>query len=192
MIPGLYYIPHYLTSEETQVCFQWITHSEKFKAIESMISRKVVQYGYYYDRDGIKKIEDIPPFLLELMNKERVNYHLGVSLIERPMEQLIINEYKPGQGIRYHTDHEEYFGPIIACVSIGSGIEINFVKKGNDTERKSLYVEEGSLYIMSSEARYDWKHGIEKKMSDQSMKRDTRYSFTFRTLNKIRSSEPSK
>ena len=44
------------------------------------------------------------------------------------------------------------------------------------------YIEAGSLYIMSGDARYKWKHGIKRKMYDgikNNKKRLTIYSLTY-------------
>ena len=109
---------------------------------------------------------------------------LGCSDEMKPQfDQLIINKYLPGQGIAPHIDKPSQFGPYIACVTLGSGVEIQFSKTGEETI--PIYVEPNSLYIMSGDARYTWKHGIASRksdlVSDQKIARGTRISLTFRT-----------
>ncbi len=89
------------------------------------------------------------------------------------MNQIIINEYKPGQQIAYHTDHIKLFGPVIACITIGQSIPIYFRK----AVVKQLDIKSGSMYIMTGEARYEWQHSLKNNTQD------TRYSITYRTAN---------
>jgi alkylated DNA repair dioxygenase AlkB len=101
-------------------------------------------------------------------------------------DQLIVNEYKPGQGIYKHIDHVKYFGPIILCITCGSGCNIEFSREDTIV---NIYVEPKSLYIMSGDARYKWRHGINNITTDiinngilKKVRRDTRYSITFRSI----------
>ena len=95
------------------------------------------------------------------------------------LDQLIINEYKPGQGIHPHVDHTKYFGPNIVCLTINSGVGIDFTK---DELKKTVYVQQGSIYVMSGEGRYNWRHGIKHAMYDVGKKRGIRVSLTYRTV----------
>lgn len=106
--------------------------------------------------------------------------------------QLIINEYYPGQGIAPHIDHIKRFGPIVACISLGSGIVMDFEKitpasAGSEAvvEKYSIYVKPRSLYFMSGDARYKWKHSIASRKTDvvdaKKIKRGRRVSLTFRS-----------
>ncbi len=105
-------------------------------------------------------------------------------LIENP-DQLIINEYEPGQGISAHIDKIEDFGPVVWSVSLGGNCTIVFEKDG---KKESFYLKRRSLFIMSGDSRYKWTHEIPKRKSDtynnKKIERTTRTSMTFRTLNK--------
>ena len=188
MIPaGLYYIPNYLTKAELTKIKKELTNSEKWYGISgNPKSRKVIQYGYSYsyayDRTGVEKIDDMPEIFSKLITKDKVNKAVKNEVMTDEMEQLIINEYLPGQGIAFHTDHEKYFGPVIVCITVGSGISIDFVHRYDDTKKYTQYVEEGSLYIMSGDARYKWKHGIAQRISDNDKERGIRWSLTYRTV----------
>lgn len=109
--------------------------------------------------------------------------------------QVIINLYTPGEGISPHVDLLKRFGDGIIGVSLGSGCVMRFAKASSaegdgGPSRTSILdelqphpnsieedtVEEGSLYdlylpersilVLSSDARYKWTHGIEKRKSD--------------------------
>lgn len=71
---------------------------------------------------------------------------------------------------------------------MGSGCVMEF-KKGET--RHGMYLPPRSTIIMCGEARYEWTHGIEKKVEDavarddgrtEVVKRGTRMSITFRWL----------
>lgn len=182
-----------ITIEEIDEITNYINTIKDWQKVspKSDKSRQVLQFGYSYgyggNNKGIDKIADIPNLFSKLVLAERINNAINKHLIEIPMEQLIINQYLPGQGINFHTDHEKYFGPTILCLTIGSGTNIEFEHK-DKTQSYNLYVEPGSLYIMTEDARYKWQHGIEQKIYDfdnnnVKKKREIRYSITFRTIN---------
>lgn len=176
-IKGLWYIENYLSQDELAMIKEKITNGEiELDPIsKSAISRKVAHYGYYYsyDKTGLKPAPVIPDYLENLVHAKRINDIVGTALIKIPFEQVIINEYQPGQQIAYHTDHTKLFGPIIACVTVGESVPIHF-KHGETI--KGINVEEGSMYIMTGDARYKWRHSL-KNCSD-----NNRYSITYRTI----------
>lgn len=176
---GLFYVGSYLDAFEM---LQWTTFVRKnviFKHPFSNRGRRVAQFGYSYSYNGtgITELKNkIPTKLTQLVNPTRINNSIGKNLVTEPFNQLIINEYKKGQGITAHTDHPKQFGPIIACITLGDEGEMIFEKKGEESIR--ITVKPGSLYLMSGEARYNWKHSMRKN----SNKKGERYSFTFRTI----------
>jgi alkylated DNA repair dioxygenase AlkB len=186
-IKGLYYIENYLTNNEQTKILKFLNDSKKWKSVgNGNSSRKVIQYGhsYAYDRSGITKIEEIPKQLLDIVDLDRINIDIGLNMFDstQNMEQLIINEYVPGQGIFKHIDRTEYFGPIIICVSVGNQIDIEFSRFGG-IDKEIVKVKPGSMYIMSGDSRYKWKHGIKKaKKNSDGTKRGIRYSLTYRTI----------
>lgn len=185
MIPGFYYVKNYLSKKELKDIKQHLSKSNKWQGVgKSPTSRKVIHYGYNYsyNRTGITKAEDIPEMFSNLVTKDRINKAIGQEVLKEDMEQLIINEYKPGQGIAFHIDHTSYFGPVIVCITVGSGIEIDFVDGQDPSKKITYYVEEGSLYVMSDQARYRWKHGIQQRTMDGDKQRGTRHSLTYRTI----------
>ena len=182
VIKGLYYIPNYLTDDETKQILTYLKKTKDWFHIgKSSSSRRVMHYGYSYayNRSGIEKLEDVPDLFKELVTINRINEYVPELDMQNELEQLIINEYKPGQGIHPHIDHTKYFGPVIVCLTIGSGIGIDFTK---DEHKRTLFVQPGSLYIMSGDARNVWRHGIKRSMYDVGKKRGIRVSLTYRTI----------
>ncbi|SJL02619.1 uncharacterized protein ARMOST_05951 [Armillaria ostoyae] len=108
--------------------------------------------------------------------------------------QAIINRYDPGEGITPHVDLLKRFGDGIVGVSFGSGCVMQFASSSED-QAYGVYLPEGSIIVMSGDARYKWSHGIEKKTMDyvqtpdtssadagRWVKRTMRMSITFRWL----------
>ncbi len=102
----------------------------------------------------------------------------------RPFEQAIINEYLPGQGIAPHIDRD-CFGPIVATVSLGSAVNMDFCRDSTGDEYVQRLVPR-SLVLLYGDARFKWRHGIAKRHYDMwnghKTKRHRRVSITFRTI----------
>lgn len=186
-VPGLHYCPQFISSLVGDKLVTLLRDSQAWVGVTaSQTSRRVIHYGYTYSyqRGPLTTADPIPADFQELLSL--VNQHVRDTIDPdfTGFDQLIINEYVPGQGIAAHVDHVKYFGPIIACVSVGHGIAIDFSKQGDTPV--TLYVEANSLYAMSDAARYVWKHGINKCRRDcvegQTIPRGTRYSLTFRQV----------
>ncbi|XVF72602.1 hypothetical protein PTKIN_Ptkin12aG0134000 [Pterospermum kingtungense] len=113
-------------------------------------------------------------------------------------DQLIVNVYRPGEGICAHVDLMR-FEDGIAVVSLESSCVMHFtqVERISDIveagERHPLIgkipvlLTPGSLVLMSGEARYLWKHEINRKpgiqmWEGQELVQDRRISITLRKL----------
>ena len=140
------------------------------------ISRRVQQYGHEYSyrtksvsNDLDSKTAPIPKefgFLLDRLMQSNIFSHAP--------NQVIVNEYKPGQGIAAHTDHTKQFGPVVVSVSLGHAYHMVLTRGSNITAVK---LERCSALIF-----YLWKHEIQKKLQDDGIPRQRRISITFRTL----------
>lgn len=175
-ISGLYYISNFLDSDEMTQIQEFLNSEVKFKPItKSSNSRRVAQFGYTYayDRSGVEPTEPIPEIFKTLVSSLKLNNIVKSNLIEREFDQLIINEYTPGQEIAYHTDHPVQFDDIIACITIGQSVPIMF-RNGNDIRK--LDIAAGSMYIMTGDSRYKWKHHLKNNGTTN------RYSLTYRKV----------
>ncbi|XP_062143253.1 uncharacterized protein LOC133850985 isoform X2 [Alnus glutinosa] len=117
-------------------------------------------------------------------------------------DQLIANAYQPGEGICAHVDLLR-FEDGIAIVSLESSCVMHFtqVKEAYcdiaDEGRTDppmtkipVYLTPGSLILMSEEARYCWKHEINRKpgfqiWEGQELNQRRRISVTLRKLCKV-------
>jgi alkylated DNA repair dioxygenase AlkB len=104
--------------------------------------------------------------------------------VARPFDQMLVNEYLPGQGISLHRDYEP-FDRTVVSISLLSACVMDF-RRVADGRRESLLLEPRSLLVLSDEARYEWEHGIAPRKKDRwrggPVPRSRRVSVTFRQV----------
>jgi len=181
-IPGLYYIDD--IHEDTSDTVVELDRGGWVPLSNSPNSRLVQHFGFKYNYTTYQineKCDPIPSFLM----KYRDLLHdicLQLNIIDSTYEfnQCIVNNYTQGQGISAHIDVKKY-GGVIGCFTIGSGATMIFEK---DHVKKEIYVKPNSLYIMSGDARYIWRHSMTSRKSDLleniKLDRGRRISLTFR------------
>ncbi len=83
--------------------------------------------------------------------------------------QIILNLYRPGEGITPHVDLPRRYADGIIGVCLGSGCVMDFLKEpvDIDSQRHSVYLPERTVYCMVGEARWGWQHGIAERMHDR-------------------------
>ena len=157
----------------------------------SALSRRVQHYGWRYDYASKTVTEDtrlgpLPDWLESIA--ERLHQE---GFFEEVPDQVIINEYQPGQGIAPHIDRKT-FGPAVATISLCESWPMEFKPIGRQTDnnrKKELFLGVGSLLVLKDDARDKWLHGIAKRKSDkpepqkkERRPRQRRISITFRTV----------
>jgi alkylated DNA repair dioxygenase AlkB len=181
LIEGLVYVPDLLAPPaQAQLLREfdaqpWMTD----------LRRRVQHYGYRYDYrsrsvDRSMRLGDLPPWAVGVAELLRER-----GLLNRAPDQVIVNEYEPGQGISNHVDCEPCFDANIISVSLGSPCVMNFTRLGTG-EAVPVLLEAGSAVILTGKARYDWMHGIPARKKDtfqgRSFARSRRVSLTFRKV----------
>jgi alkylated DNA repair dioxygenase AlkB len=171
-IPGLSYRCDYLTTSEERELAAAID-SEPW---DTSWERRRQPYGATYGK-RTPAARAIPAWgreLAELLLKD------GVS--QRPFDQMLVNEYLPGQGIALHYDHSP-FDRTVVSISLLSECVMSF-RQPSTGQQESLLLERRSLLILSDEARYQWQHGIARRKNDRwhglLIPRSRRLSITFR------------
>ncbi|RZL05487.1 MAG: DUF11 domain-containing protein, partial [Pedobacter sp.] len=100
-------------------------------------------------------------------------------------DQVIINEYTPGQGISPHIDCEPCFGNTIISLSLGSACIMEFTHRKHG-QKVEILLRPRSLVVLSGESRSLWTHGIPVRKQDVfggcKFIRSTRVSLTFRKV----------
>ena len=190
--PGLEYHPQLLTAHDEAGLLAQIDGAGSPWLDD--LSRRVQHYGFKYDYsnrrlDESARIGPLPDWLTQLAHRVRVAASQEAKCLldaQRPFEQAIINEYEQGQGIAPHIDRD-CFGPVVATVSLGSAINMDFRCDTTGAEYVQR-LEPRSLLLLFGDARSMWRHGIAKRRTDiwdcQKITRDRRVSVTFRTITK--------
>lgn len=145
------------------------------------LKRRVQHYGYRYDYkarsvDHTMRIGELPPFALTVADKL-----VALDLLTERPDQLIVNEYLPGQGITAHVDCVPCFKDNIVTVSLGWTYEMDFTNLATG-DTKAVPLELGSAVIMTGPSRYEWTHQIKARKSDNGVPRGRRVSLTFRNV----------
>mmetsp|Transcript_15091 Transcript_15091/g.40460 ORF Transcript_15091/g.40460 Transcript_15091/m.40460 type:complete len:608 (-) Transcript_15091:943-2766(-) len=121
-------------------------------------------------------------------------------------DQLTVNEYAPGVGLRAHVDTHSAFCGAIASVSLGSACVMEF-RRSSSASRHEFSPSESSaafertshvvllprrcLLVLGAESRYRWLHYIPLRKYDMDAsgelrQRGTRVSLTLRTVRRSR------
>lgn len=182
-LKGFYLVKDYLTPNEEQ----HLVNSINQMPWTVDYQRRLQYYNYrnelFKPFDLIPIPNKIPPFLEDLIDKLLMD-----KIIDEKPDQIIINEYLPGEGLKPHFDRKSYFKNVIVGISLESGITMEFTStKLDPPEKKKIYLPRRSVYVMKDDARNLWKHGIPGRKSDIvdgiSIPRSKRISITFRTVN---------
>jgi alkylated DNA repair dioxygenase AlkB len=190
-IPGLRYLPDYLDEAREHAllalvdAMPWLTE----------LRRRVQHYGYKYDYKGRKVTPEmylgpLPDWLLPLARELTDR-----GVMPQVADQVIVNDYVPGQGIAPHVDCVPCFADTIASLTVGSSCILEFTNVKTRAKRP-LFLAPRSLVAFSGEARYEWRHGIAARKSDthegRVIPRGRRVSFTFRNVLVEKPAETSK
>ncbi|MGL4597702.1 MAG: alpha-ketoglutarate-dependent dioxygenase AlkB, partial [Bacteroidia bacterium] len=142
-------------------------------------------YGYRYDYKSRRINYDMYLGALPDWGQQLALRMYAEGILPFVADQLIVNEYMPGQGITAHIDCEPCFEDTIASLSLNSACLMDFTQ-AQTLETTSLFLEPSSLLVLSDEARYNWKHGIANRKKDkynnQLIERGRRVSLTFRKV----------
>lgn len=180
-IAGLSYIPNYI-DESTEAVMLEIIDSQPWM---HDLKRRVQHYGWRYDYKARNVASDLRIGALPdwLQTYAVCLQQEGLSA-ETP-DQVIINEYQPGQGISAHIDCVPCFADSIASLSLGSPCVMDFTHSKTG-EKSSLLLEPRSLLVLTGDARYVWQHAIAGRKTDryqgQIISRKRRISLTFRKM----------
>ena len=179
-IEGLCLENEFLTEEEEAKLMHVLNNTAWDK---TEIKRRTMHFGkrYSYKNKNLNG-EEVPPipewaeFIVDrLMERQLLN--------ERP-DQLIVNEYLPGQGIGSHVDSPASFEDGVVSISLNSTylMEFDLEDKDNRKPKIELKLPRRSALCLHGEARYKWRHGIAARKNDHGVARGRRISLTFRKV----------
>jgi alkylated DNA repair dioxygenase AlkB len=179
VVPGLTYLPDYLDAAQ---------HDRLLALLDAQpwladLQRRVQHYGYRYDYkarkvDPATYLGPLPDWAAEMADRL---HHEG--WFPTTPDQLIVNEYQPGQGISRHVDCVPCFHHTVASISLGSTCVIELAR---GETKVPLLLQPRSILILQDEARYRWTHAVPGRKKDmvdgRTLLRGRRVSLTFRKV----------
>lgn len=181
-IPGLSYVADYIT-EEAQT---WLLEKVNEGLWLDDLKRRVQHYGFKYDYrkrkvDMSMHVGRLPDWLERLSQKLYSDGYMP-----KIADQVIVNEYLPGQGISAHIDCEPCFEDTIVSMSLESSCVMHFTNKRDQTLKRPVLLKPGSIVVLTGQARYEWMHSINARRYDEwkgiRFERGRRVSLTFRKV----------
>jgi alkylated DNA repair dioxygenase AlkB len=178
---GLTYLENYLPEDEAERLVQEIDAAPWCADLK----RRVQHYGYRYDYKARQaRREDylgpLPMLFHDLAGRLTAEGHFRAV-----PDQVIVNEYQPGQGISAHIDCQPCFGETIASLSLLSACVMRFSSQAH-SQQLELHLQPASLLVLSADARHFWTHAIPARKTDifegHKHLRSRRLSLTFRTM----------
>lgn len=171
-IPGLSFVPDYIDDAEER---RLRTEIDK-QPWDTTWQRRRQLYGASYG--SMTSVAPMPDWGRQLADRM-----FAEGLTARPFDQMLINEYFPGQGIALHHDYNTS-DRTVASLSLLSPCVMDFRHPASGAKER-LLLEPRSLLVLTDEARYAWQHGIAGRKKDNwrglVIPRERRLSVTFRT-----------
>ncbi len=180
-IEGLRYVSNFISVEEEELLMEAINAESWLTDIK----RRVQHYGYKYDYksrniDHSMYLGEIPHWSNKIADRLVAMNYLRIL-----PDQIIVNEYIPGQGIANHIDCEPCFGDTIITISLNSKCIMDFINT-ESKQKVEVLLEPRSLVVINGISRYKWTHGIPARKTDQfyglKFNRELRISLTFRNI----------
>ncbi|MGK9052240.1 alpha-ketoglutarate-dependent dioxygenase AlkB [Neorhizobium petrolearium] len=179
--PGVRYFGHFLSAEEEAAITARLDAGEWSNALK----RRVQHFGYLYDYKARTITADAYlgelPGWLEVLAQRLV----AEGYCEDLPDQVIANEYFPGQGIAAHIDCVPCFSDTVISISLLSQCEMIF-RRPQGPEMVGVLLHPRSCISLRGGGRYDWTHEIPARKSDivngVKIARSRRISLTFRKV----------
>lgn len=169
-IPGLISRPGYLSEPEERELVAAIDQSPW----NTEWHRRRQPYGAGYGGSDATPIPDWGRRLADRLHAD--------GTTPQSFDQMLVNEYQPGQGIALHRDYAPY-GRFVVSISLLTPCVMDF-REVRTSRRERLLREPRSVLVLADEARYEWEHGIAPRKRDEwhglPVPRERRLSVTFR------------
>ncbi|MBP1853085.1 alpha-ketoglutarate-dependent dioxygenase AlkB [Rhizobium halophytocola] len=177
--PGASYLPEMLSVDDERHLVEQLDQMPWSRDLK----RRVQHFGYRYDYRARSIAEAAHLGLLPDWLQSLAARLVADGLFETLPDQVIANEYRPGQGIGAHVDCIPCFDDTIVSISLLSACEMVF-RDLQGPARTALILRPRSALVLKGEARYRWTHAIAPRKSDPidggRVLRKRRVSLTFR------------
>ena len=142
----------------------------------SLRGRRVQAYGGTVTEFGLSEATNLPNWV-DIFSKRLFDEHI----FPLKPNHVLVNEYKPGDGIMPHTDGPAYY-PIVSTLSLGSASVLQFWD--SSTPDFGVFLPQRSLVIFGGSLYYEKLHSIEMVPNDYILQ-DSCGNFTTTKNNQI-------
>ena len=175
-VPGLRFVPEFLSAAEEQALLRAIDGLELVQAQYKQYTarRRVASFGgkFDYDTNELRPAPPIPDSLAPL--RARVAQWLGVDPAR--FAHLMVAEYRPGTPLGWHRDVPDFES--IVGVSLLGTAHMKFRPyphaPGRAGKSVTLELPPRSAYVLEGPVRWQWQHSIAETA-------ELRYSISLRT-----------
>lgn len=147
----------FVSAAQEKELVTWLDQQSWTKSRTGSDARDTQQYGFefnYVSPDtNPEPTRPIPKLIQETVIDRLVCF-------DRTPDQVIVNRYPPGGGIRAHIDHVVHFGPTICTVSLMANCELTLTPKDGSSKPVVVPLPRRSVVYLSGDARYKWSHSI--------------------------------
>lgn len=165
---GIFYLPGYVSRELEEEVIE-IAHTMPAKQWVTLRGRRLQCFGGKPTEDVASfKPQVLPPWVKQLCQSLTL---AGVFGMEETPDQVLLNEYQPGQGIMAHTDGP-FFRPRVAILSLGGPAIFRFKRRlatgeiegGKEDEQQrpvgTVVLQPRSLIVFEGDAYHEHMHEI--------------------------------
>lgn len=144
---------------EREVATAILTYSKSPMTLHDNPSRrKVAHFGVSYSA-ATRSIDGTAPAIPEVLVSLVAVAASALDTAEIHFDEVLVTDYPPGAGIGRHRDAPA-FGVVVG-ISLMSNCNLQF-ERGTGSSRQvwEQLLPPRSAYLLSGEARWQWKHGI--------------------------------
>lgn len=179
--PGVVYFDAFISPEE-QATLAAILDNDVWS---TELKRRVQHFGYRYDYKARAVTADAYLGPLPPWHGVFAKRLVAAGYCQDLPDQVIANEYLPGQGISGHVDCVPCFDDTIVSISLLSTCEMVF-RELRGPAICGVLLQPGSGVLLKDAGRYGWTHEIPARKSDivngVKTARSRRISLTFRKV----------
>jgi alkylated DNA repair protein alkB family protein 6 len=148
----------------------WISHEEAAVFMQEIYKnpwktlngRRVQQFSSLLTPQS----SPIPQFLETLAEKVSLQVEEVLEKYKgKVLNHVLVNEYKPGEGILAHTDGLKYEA-VVATISLAGSCILKFTPRNPSDDAFQVWIPQNSLYIHHDSCYLDYLHAVEASPSD--------------------------
>ncbi|KAE8332065.1 hypothetical protein BDV39DRAFT_137321 [Aspergillus sergii] len=206
-----FYIADFITEEEEEVLLQKIT-TAPLPRWTHLSHRRLQTWPSALTKSNALISSPLPSWLVSPVIPRFKSLGIFADAPHEAPNHVLVNEYRPGQGIMPHEDGAAYY-PLVATVSLGAPIVLDLYQKGQGLDgedrrpQQRILQERRSLLVTTKEIYTDYLHGIAEITRDEGLgpesicnwgllreqvryrcgwfERETRISLTYRDVLKV-------